>query len=64
MRYAQARFQAAERDEIFRVYAAKHLQLLAGTGVSYVELAYGVGSSDFDAEQVVDDVASRICGEA
>lgn len=62
-RYAAARMDEADRTEIYRAYVARHLQLLAGTKVTYVELAHGAAQADFDAEQVVDDVASRIAEE-
>jgi hypothetical protein len=60
MRYAMARFAAADRTEIYRAYIAKHLQLLAGTNVSYIEFANGTFATDFDADEVVDDVLARM----
>jgi len=63
MRYFRARAEAVDRTEIYRMYVARHLQVIAGTNLTYAELAYGGQQADFDVEQVVDDVASRIAEE-
>lgn len=60
MRYVRERSKAAEKEEIYRVYVARHLQLIAGTAVSYVELAYDFEPREFDAQAIADDIASRI----
>lgn len=60
MRYAGARIAEAEREETFRIYAARCLQALVGTDVGYYELAHGPEVEDFDAEEVVDGVIARM----
>lgn len=60
MRYVRERSKAVEKEEIYRVYVARHLQLIAGTNVSYAEIAYDLEPRDFDAQAIADDVASRI----
>lgn len=60
MRYADARMAEHETTEIYRVYVAEHLRVLCGTNVGYYEVAHGTAKADFDAEQVVDDVLSRM----
>lgn len=50
---------AADDDEIYRVYVAEHLRALLGSPVGYYGLVSGE-SADFDAEQVVDGVISRM----
>lgn len=58
MRYADARITEHENIEIYRLYVAKHLQALVGSDVDYYGLVHAV--SDFDAEQVVDGVISKM----
>ena len=61
MRYALARLEADDVESVYRVYVATHLQLALGTTVGYYELVTGGGAArDFDAEKVVDDIASAI----
>lgn len=60
MRYADARVAERETSEIYRVYVAEHLRVLCGTNVGYYEVAHGTVQDDFDAEQVVDDVLTRM----
>jgi hypothetical protein len=58
IRYASARMDAAEREELYRVYVTEHLRALCMSDASYYEIAHG--QADFDAEQVMDDVISKM----
>lgn len=60
MRYVRARADDADRREVYRIYVAKHLQLIAGTDLGYYEIVHGGEPADFDADEVVDDVLSRM----
>lgn len=59
VRYANARIDQADREETYRIYVTEYLGGKAFK-VPYRELVHGGRQEDFDAEQVVDDVITRM----